>query len=359
MPALPPSRNAPTVLPGTNDRKPRPPGHPDHVRKLRVAGPTLTQDPRQTTREGNARARGRRHVDGCQCFVRPRARASTVDHGQHQPPRQRRRGIPRRAWLLTPLGFQDRTRSGERGRRLVDDASSSGSRRDCQLGALHQPLRGPGLRSRRTTARMTMDALARTCRGSRPRAPDADRAPPLPTEASLSPNARRAALPGALRRLDACSAAGRRTKRVHGGGRGVLPSPPRRRPEPGRRTDGPRPSPATGGPAAIRGRRKARPFAVVRRGTPSSAAAGSAKASSTRMSRRIDAPSEVAVGDFPLRHVVDGGRQESSTRAGRRTSTHPRTRGCVRWRPLETRWWTHGLPPVGNGDRRVSDVRSP
>ncbi len=82
-----------------------------------------------------------------------------------------------------------------------------------------QPLRGPGLRSRRhvdrTSAVVKMDSPAP------PRPAALDR--PTPTarrlaEASLSPNTRRA-YSGALRRLDACSmAAGSRTRRATGSG---------------------------------------------------------------------------------------------------------------------------------------------
>ena len=126
-----------------------------------------------------------------------------------------------------------------------------------------------------------MNALARTRRGPTSSA-DADRAPPrrgrprfrrtpaVPyspgrsaawTLGSTAGRSRDATLAGYLAELHG---QGRTpAKRVHGGGRGVLLSPPRRRAEPGRRTNGPRPrrlpadrrrSGAAARHAAVRGR---------------------------------------------------------------------------------------------------------
>ena len=127
---------------------------------------------------------------------------------------------------------------------------------------------GPARHSLRHIAGVVFGRLA--LRRGRARAPDADRAPPRPRP----PPARTPAGP-----MPGRSARGRDPRRVprraprpgpgagerlDGGGRGVLPDQPRRRAEPGRRTDGPGPRglPADG--------RRSRPGAgaAVRGGGP-------------------------------------------------------------------------------------------
>ena len=272
----------------------------------------------------------------------PPAARRRAGRGRH---RTRPQGV-RRSWS------RPATRAAGRARPRIRPAGR---------GARDQPLPGPGLAGRQPVDRTLQGRLVVTGSLAPPRSSSSARRRP-PAASPRPPSARTPAGPTPGRSaawLDGPAARGRHPGRVprraprpgpgagergDGGGRGVLPGPPRRRPDLGRETDGPGPRwlPAdgrqsrTGAGATVRGggpRRRprhlppaplARPRPRVRGGRPRA-----------RPPRRRDRRAPLHGG---MRRSEVSASPARSGRCGPRRARRPRTASCRSRR----RWWAAG-----------------